>query len=154
MRWTKLKQRIEAGLAPSVHDRVKFHLTGYRHAHDGKGRGWITIDGEEVANLCYWRANVDGEYRPESLLTPLGTKLPAQEGVMRPQLFAKSLFDFLSMPIGDAMESNNFLVRALAFLDRRVGKRRLKLISLRSNEHELVRLFYALRVRAEGLLDE
>jgi hypothetical protein len=154
MRWTKLKQRIEERLADSVRDRVVFHMTSYRHAHDGEGRAWITIDGKEVANMCYWRANLEGEYRPEPVPTIFGTELPPQDGIMRPSLFAQSLFRYLSMSIDDAFKSNNFLIRAVALLDRRMGRRRLEKVSLQADDQELVQMFFDLRLKAEGLRDE
>ena len=101
--------------------------------------------------MCEFRANIHGEYRPDPVWTIFGTELPVQDGVMRPRLFGKSLFDYLSMSVDDAIESRNFLIRAVAVLDRRIGKRRLEAMSLRTDEHELVRLFYKLRLEAEGL---
>jgi len=34
---------------------VSLHSTKCRHADDGLGRGWITVDGEEAWNFCAYR---------------------------------------------------------------------------------------------------
>jgi hypothetical protein len=57
MQWSRLKKQVESRFAPSVAGRVELRTTNYRHVHDGEGRGWITIDKEEVHNFCtlkYW----------------------------------------------------------------------------------------------------
>ncbi len=151
MQWSKLKRRIEQGLADSVRGRVAFHVTGYRTAHDHQGRGWIVVDGEEVANMCHWRANLEGEYRPDPVAMTDGTILQPQDGVMDPSVFWDSLVSFLAMPIGEALEHHNYLIRALAIVDGRVGKRRLREMEIREKDHGLVRRFYELRLDAEGL---
>ena len=52
------------------------------------------------------------------------------------------------------MNSDNPLVRILALLDRRLGKRRL-LAMKEKMEQELpwVRAFYVIRIQAEGLME-
>jgi hypothetical protein len=42
-------------------------------------------------------------------------------------------------------------VRALAIIDRRVGKRRLRMLEVGPLEHPLVRQLYQLRCEAEGV---
>lgn len=51
MRWSKVKQRIEAGFAPSVQGRVEVWQTRYHRAHDSDGEGWITLDGRNIATF-------------------------------------------------------------------------------------------------------
>ena len=52
MRWSKLRQRVEAMFAEGVRGRVELRTTRYEKAHDRFGRSWITVDGREVANMC------------------------------------------------------------------------------------------------------
>src|SRR6476469_7554917 len=57
MQWSQLKKQVESRFAPSMAGRVELRTTSYRHTHDAEGRGWITIDKEEVHNFCtlrYW----------------------------------------------------------------------------------------------------
>jgi hypothetical protein len=55
------------------------------------------------------------------------------------------------MPIEDALSSSSPLLRAMAMIDRRHGKRRLRSIRLASDEHPLVREPYAVRCLAEDV---
>lgn len=49
------------------------------------------------------------------------------------------------------LRSENGIVRGLAMLDGRLGKRRLRALVLPPNELPLVRTLYALRCEAEGI---
>jgi hypothetical protein len=163
MHWSKLKQQVEGRFAESVTGRVELRLTSYRHAHDGNGRGWITVDGVEVANLCYWRSNLEGEYVPEPglvrrwILDDDGMRRDDRtnlSGVMSPEVYTQTLMHYLSQSIDEALQSPNYLTKALAMLDRRLGKRRLGALEFGPEEHELVIRFCNLRRQAEGLSGE
>jgi hypothetical protein len=54
----------------------------------------------------------------------------------------------VSSSLEDALASPSPFIRALALLDRRVGKRRLRLMEV-ENEHPIVRELFALRWTAE-----
>jgi hypothetical protein len=47
MQWSQMKKQVESFFAPSVAGRVELRSTSYRRSHDGEGRVWITLDGEE-----------------------------------------------------------------------------------------------------------
>ncbi len=52
-----------------------------------------------------------------------------------------------------ALKAKNLIVRIFAVLDRRVGKRRLKIMKETiMEEPDTFREFYAIRVKAEGML--
>ena len=66
--------------------------------------------------------------------------------------FYHAFYEFDGQSIEQSLESENLLVRILAVLDRRVGKRRLN--AMRENigaQSETFRRFYDIRCRAEGL---
>jgi len=155
MRWSKLKQTVESRFATDIQARVAVHLTSYRHAHDGLGRGYITLDGREVASYCYWTAVRNGgigfdETWVEGVRIPNQAEFPlAERGPMGPQDFARVLVEYLSLPLEKALRYPNHLIRALAMLDARLGRRRLRALSLSEQEHKLVRLFHSLRLSAE-----
>jgi hypothetical protein len=153
MRWSKLKQNVESFFSPKVAGRVALHLTCYREAHDQIGRGWITIDGEEVANMCYQLSLREGEPRIEidESASP-GTTV--HRGVMSPFNYTQVLFEYLSTSIDDALASANYLTRGLAVLDGRCGKRRLASLSCNSEEHPLVTKFLTLRCEVEGITND
>jgi hypothetical protein len=49
-----------------------------------------------------------------------------------------SIHEYPSLSLAEALESDDFVHRALAMLDRRLGQRRLASLELRADEHPLV----------------
>ena len=62
----------------------------------------------------------------------------------------KDLFHSLSLTVKDMLEHNNPVIRALAIIDTRYGKRRLATFDP-STEHQLVQRLHDLRCEAEGM---
>jgi hypothetical protein len=171
MQWSKLKKSVEAHFAPAVAGRVELRSTSYRHVHDGEGRGWITIDKEEVhdfSTLKYFveRNNLAGGIRKanraEDWMDPeqraqyfeageAADEILEKKGVVSKGWYEWSLREYLELTVEDALASDNFIHRGLAVLDRRLGKRRLKEIELPPTEHPLVQRLLAFRRQAEGL---
>lgn len=50
MRWTKLKQRVEANFADVLKGRIALHSTAYGNC--SCGHAWLTLDGKILANFC------------------------------------------------------------------------------------------------------
>jgi hypothetical protein len=164
-RWSSLKKRVEALFAPSVAGRVELRMTGYRWNRDREGRAWITVDGAEVHNFCtftQWRdaANLADDLAALKSQPSLSdrheayreaTSILQERGVLSQGQFAQALADYCDLPLEQALESPVMLHRALAVLDRRLGKRRLKVLELRTDEHVLVAKLLALRRESEGL---
>ena len=170
MRWSKLKQRIEEGLADSAKGRVEVWSTRYRRAHDQEGEAWITIDGQRVhsmgtlTHLIEWyersrelqkerdcldyrdRAQIDGYREAER---EVQTQLRS-EGVIPLWEFNDALFEYLNMSLEQVLNSDQMIVRALGMFDKRLGKRRLAAMDV-SGEHELIKGFYRVRCALEGL---
>ena len=126
MRWSQLKSQIEALRAPALKKRVGLHQARYRYTLEQVGRIWLTIDGREVASFDASREFVEGQALAD-------------------------LKRYLRLSIEDALTSDRPLVRALAVIDRRVGKRRLRSLEIGPEEHPLIREFYQLRCEAEGI---
>jgi hypothetical protein len=122
MRWSKLKQTVESMFADEVRGRVELWTTRYSKAHDRFGRSWITVDGHEIVNMCnYLKLHgvaVDG--RRERFVA----------GIFAGYDLACAMREFLSLSIDASLTSKNPLIRALAVLDRRAGKKRLQAIRL------------------------
>ena len=83
----------------------------------------------------------------------------AHEGTLNDGCFDNGFFyeafhEFDNQSIEKSLVSENPLVRIFAFLDRRLGKRRLLALE-ESMERELpwVRAFYVIRMQAEGLME-
>jgi hypothetical protein len=75
----------------------------------------------------------------------------ARVGVYSDRDAIAELRAFLSMPGGEALASPSPLLRALAVLDARVGKRRLAALAAAPDLHPLVRTLLAVRCDAEGV---
>lgn len=156
VRWSKVKQAMELRLADSLQGRVAFYAARYHEAHDGEGRGWITFDGEEIASFCTmtaWNQEYElgrtGEHgsRPGDHKGVVAARR-AQGFYTLPE-FQNALRGCLNMSIEAALESEDTLTRALAMLDRRLGKRRLRALDFAAASHPIVKLFYEMRLTAE-----
>lgn len=142
MRWSKLKQRIEATFVDSVHGRVAVHLTAYRKSSwEDDGEGWITFDKRRVesfATFSFLKVFYDERDRLETrpLETPpfshdrdYLTAFTNGQGVFSAWDFTAALTDYLNLSIDDALASDRQIVQSLAMLDARTGKRRLRAIA-------------------------
>jgi hypothetical protein len=159
MRWSRLKTLIEGRFAASLHRRVQLRVTSYRHAHDGEGRGWITLDRKEIFDASTVRhygafSELNSALQEQGLgSTKAHRRARAQleaEGVYTEWTFWEALEEYLDLSIVSALSSTNVLHRALAMIDRRLGQRRFRALRLRREDHSLVRQLY----RARGLAEE
>lgn len=67
--------------------------------------------------------------------------------------FYNAFAEFDQQSIEMSLKSENLIVRIFAVLDRRVGKRRLALMKETiADEPDTFREFYAIRMKAEGLV--
>ncbi len=131
-------------------------MAGYRKAYEGRGRAWLTIDGREVASFCEfkfenaWRAEGHREGATGRPFTASAHETIRAAGVRD----KADLLDALGSCIGSSIEqllaSPDPLVRALAMLDRRLGKRRLAALDVTS-EHPLVAELHRIRWEAEAV---
>jgi hypothetical protein len=124
MRWSQLKTRLIERCAPGLRKHVAVHQARYRYTREEVGRVWLTIDGREVVSF------------DASTYNDFGALVDLEA--------------YLSLTIDAALTSPSPLVRALAVIDRRVGKRKLRSLKMDS-EHPLVRELYLLRCKAEGV---
>jgi hypothetical protein len=169
MRWSKLKSTLDELLAPELRGRVALHQARYRYTREEVGRVWVTVDGREVASFdtsTYIRrraelsadlfkarrdevpdeapdhaAYVEADDRARDMLRRTGEY--DDHGAL------VDLEAYLFLPIDEALRSPSPLVRALAVVDRRVGKRRLRALGAGPLEHPLVRTLYLLRCEVE-----
>jgi hypothetical protein len=143
-------------LAPSVAGRVDAHVAGYRKAYEGRGRAWLTVDGREVASFCEfefenaWRDAGRREGATGRPFTDSAHATIRAAGVGDKADLLDALGPCIGSSIGQMLASPDPLVRALAMLDRRFGKRRLAGLNVAS-EHPLVAELYRLRCEAEAV---
>jgi len=165
MQWSKLKERIEERLAPSLGKRVEMRFTTYRIMQDEYGRGWITVDKHEIVEMSDHKFLNQRAYIERGNLSfddwilagqpayagPRAGTVLHQQGVYGGWEYTTALRKSLSLSLEDMLGSDNGIIRALAILDRRLGKRRLREMAFTADEIPLVRTLYALRCEAEGV---
>jgi hypothetical protein len=133
MAWSRLKAKIEDRFAPSLAKRVSVHLTSYRGAVSEGGRGWLLVDQEEV---------------PLASIQPYGDdRAPGQHDEWT---LHDALAGYLDLALPGALASEEPVHRALALIDRRLGRRRFEGLHLGPDEPPVVVRMYRLRAEAEG----
>jgi hypothetical protein len=154
MQWSSLRSKLREFVAPSVRKRIDFHLTTYRKLSELANEFWVTVDGERVFSTSATRRNIEsyiltrttGLYGdvdgPEMRI--VDDSLIARE-IHNPFDVTSSIRTYLEIDPRLSLTSTDPIMRALAMVDRRIGKRTLKNIELEDDEHSLVRIFYALR---------
>jgi hypothetical protein len=146
VQWSKLKSRIKSLITPELRDRIDFHLTSYRESHDGADKVWVTVDGKRVFACKHY---VSERWTAAAYFSGLlGNEInsaKAEVGIHAPQDFGSAMRAYLDMPVDEALQSPDPLVRAFAIVDRRVGKRTLAKLDLTGCNHPLVNAFYRLR---------
>ncbi|MEQ1559808.1 MAG: hypothetical protein ABL933_12825 [Methyloglobulus sp.] len=160
MKWSKLKQLVEDGFAPSLKGRVHIYSTAYQCSC---GRGWFTIDGEEIADLS---TMLSGSIYPavnhEATNTrcakhpavPMSDRTPGK--IVEPGEFSrfdlhKACWEYIHNIGPDrSLLSNNPLIVALSVLSEKIGTRKLKLMAKNSDLHPLVKKLLEFRLAKES----
>jgi hypothetical protein len=132
MSWSRLKSKIEDRIAEPLRRRVSIHITSYRDAGWLEGRGWLLVDKTEI---------------PLASTQPFGEpRIPGQHD--RPSIH-DVLVGYLDLTVAAALQAKEPIHRALAMIDRRLGRRRFEALQLTNDEHPVVRQLYELRGEAE-----
>ena len=158
--WSGIKNKLENDyLCPALRGRIQYFVTRYHEAHDQEGRAAIRLDGEEVLRSNYYdyRDKLWNRFnllRDEPNDYQLAYESTLNDGCFDQRVFYHAFHIFDNQSIEESINSDNPLVRVLALLDRRLGKRRL-LTMKEKMEQELpwVRAFYTIRMQAEGLVE-
>jgi hypothetical protein len=132
MSWSRLKAKIEERFAKALKGRVSVHMTSYRAAVSEGGRGWLLVDQTEL---------------PLAHIQPFGE--PGAPGEHDQWSLHDALASYLDLRVEQALVSPDPLHRALAMIDRRLGRRRFEALELLPEEHPWVRQLHALRADAE-----
>ncbi len=86
-------------------------------------------------------------------INDMAEKKVEEKGIFAQYDFIEAVKIFLNSPIEESLKSDNPIIKSLAFIDKRVGKRTLSMLkeSMKYEESELVRYFYKLRCEAEEI---
>ena len=159
--WSKTRKILEEELmCESLKGRVRYFATRYRHAHDGTGRVCVLVDGVEMLNMPFeTEYKISKEvYSRKVAYKSLNetyddvTKEFCETGILAPWNFGEALHEYFKNTIEKSLSSDNWLVRMLAILDRRVGIRTLR--TLKSDIGTLpqwLQYFYELRFESENI---
>lgn len=166
--WSKLKKRLDNLTCDSLKGRVGFTVTNYRKAHDQMGRAFITVDKKEVLNMCTITSDIRinrkereihrindisyDDYQKNHEISVTAHELVKKEGIYAQYDFYDAVEEFLNMPIEKALKSDDMVIKILALIDRRIGKRTLHLLKESiQQELEIIQYFYHLRCEAEQI---
>ena len=166
--WSGIRNKLENDyLCPALRGHIQYFATSYSKSADHEGRAAIRMDGVEVLRSNYYAYEQNYWNRYQALrregIGQDDRTAPfrlAHEGTLNDGCFDNGFFyeafhEFDNQSIEKSLVSKNPLVRILALLDRRLGKRRLLALE-ESMEQELdwVRAFYVIRMQAEGLMEK
>ena len=133
--WAGLNKQLSENLCDTLKGRVTYFLTRYHEVHNAYGRASILLDGKELVNFSWVEM-----YHQENDISALCKEeqdISYEEAVakMKPKWdadctywemdFLNAVLQFRNMPVQVALESDNYIIKILAIMDRRVGKRTL-----------------------------
>ena len=159
--WSGIRHKLETEyLAPSLRGHIQYFATSYSKSPDHEGRAAIRYNGKEIIKGNYWNQYVKAHLFPkddnyerrmhESF--PFVDNTALELGIFDQRCFYQAFEEFDTQSIEKSLVSDNLIVRILAVLDRRIGKRRL--ISMKDfmeEEPPVFQEFYAIRKHHEGL---
>lgn len=148
--WSDLRKRQLALLAPSLQGRVDYHLARYHEVHNSYGHAAILVDDKAAITFSWVEMYEQEMYNYDDAHLPRWEN----DATFSDYEFIDALTAYRHLSIADALVDNDFIIRVLAILDRRVGKRtllRLVQDDTWNGWPEWVRRFYKLRFDAEGI---
>jgi len=165
--WSATKKKLESLTCSSLKNRVRFFVTNYTDAHDQCGRACILVDDKEMYNMCNYKYQVETydivqklindenyipKYESEYSANYEAEEMAAISNIYGSWHFFEALISYFNNPIGESLHSDNEIIKSLALIDRRVGKRTLrKLSEMMDSQTDMVKYFYRLRCDADGM---
>lgn len=175
--WSRTRKILEEEmLCDSLKGRVQYFLTHYHGAPDQYGRFCIRVDGKEYVHASPYNERYSFEeekkikaeqHTPRREWTGRRFLYDEENRIIEDQVAAQMIHEnkmeiyhvttaieeYLQSDIQTSLASSNEMVRLLAVLDRRVGKRTLeKLKDEVDKQPEWLKKFYLLRLEAEGII--
>ena len=177
--WSGLNKQLTKNLCNELQGRITYFLTYYRKVHNSYGRASIRLDGKELVNFSWLEMlKQDSDYNdlfekrgqidynddsimPEEICLNNDDeqnlmKKWNEEATLSDHDFLEAATNYLQLSIKDALESDNYIIKVFAIMDKRVGKRTLKKINDKEeykNYPKWVQQFYKLRLKKEKYYD-
>jgi len=140
VRWSKVKQLVEARFASELHGRLSVELTKYRKpTRSENGELFVVLDGRKIFSAAEFRALklTNGQYYRD-------TEKFHGSGITSEFWALADLTESLNWSIDDFFDQSNPLLRGLAVADARFGRRRMAGITI-EDEPDLVRAILCAR---------
>ena len=156
--WSGLNRQLSDFLCDPLKNRITYFLTRYHDVHNSYGRAAVLLDKTELA-VFSWIEMYHQEYAISKLhdnglsFSEAKEKLKSEwdkNGTYCDMDFLSAATAFLQMPICEALNHDNYIIRIFAILDKRVGKRTLQAIKSNGSYTALpewLKQFYELRFR-------
>ena len=158
--WSGLNKWLNACLCEELKDRITYFLTRYHKVHDAYGRAAILLDGKELVCFSWIEQYRQGQQVAEKHNEDRSKDWLALYEEMKPAWaetctlcewdFLSAVLEFRNLSVQDALNAEDYIIKSLAILDKRVGKRTLQKIKEAEgykNYPEWVRQFYELRLK-------
>lgn len=157
--WAGLNKQLSEKLCNSLKNRITYFLTRYHDVHNSYGRAAILLDGKELVNFAWiemyhQEMDISAAHEEnkrtsyEDILVELKPKWDVSCTYNEMDFLAAAL-RFWNMSIQEALESEDYLIKIFAILDKRIGQRVLQRISV-EGEYRMypkwVQQFYDLRL--------
>lgn len=163
--WAGLKKQLNGYLCEALNTRITYFLTRYHDVHNSYGRACIRFDGKEL--ICFSWIEMYHQEFAVSVAQKKDPKLSYEDTLeqLKPEWdqnctyyemdFLDAALKFRSMSIKTALESENYIIKILAILDKRVGNRTLTQLS-NNKEYETypewVQQFYRIRFTSSKIM--
>ena len=157
--WSSLNKRLKESLCDELKERITYFYTRFREAHDAPRCAAIRLDGKELIRFKWINMYEQENDISELIKQGIHLSFDKMDEMMKPKWdengtydggdFFRSAAGFLNLSIADALVSEDYIVKILAILDKRVGKRTLEKIREAGeyqNYPDWVRQFYELRL--------
>lgn len=157
--WAGLNKQLSENLCDPLKSRVTYFLTRYHDVHNAWGRAAILLDGKEL--VCFsWIEMYHQEFdisalhkeKPESSYEEMIARMKPKwdaDCTYCEMDFLDAILQFRNMSVQAALKSENYIIKILAIMDRRVGKRALLQTAADAKYKKLptwVQQFYELRL--------
>ena len=155
--WSGLKKQLTDNLCDALRGRITFFLTRYHDVHNSYGRASIRLDGKELI-IFSWVDMYKQEFDFNEMRKITGAcdydnsdfkEKWDNEATFSDCDFLAAATEYLQLSIKKALESENYLIKVFAIMDRRVGKRTLEKVrnaDLYKDYPDWVQQFYRLRM--------
>ena len=173
--WSNLKKQMSDLLCDTLKNKISYFYTTYREVRATYGRATINCDGKELVAFSWqmryeqWEdeykilnnTNVDIQHlgsssavreRQKQIQEELSKEKWMPNCILCDGDFVYAVTSYLKTGITASLNSDNYILRVFAYMDRRVGKRTL--IKIKDDADALpewVKQFYRIRCKAEGL---